>query len=216
MRQTMGVTTTVQAGTERFPVRRGLRELRKERTRATLESVAMRLFAEQGFDATTVEEIAAIAEVSPRTFFRYFPSKESLVLERDAELRDRLFEAIERHLDEEDPTAMVRVALDEALAAVGHDQDEHLLVAKILSSSPTLRASERERQRSWEEAIAKAVARRTDKDSERDLHPRLVGALIVAALTAAVDTWLANGANSDLAAYVDEALAPLKGGIPGC
>jgi AcrR family transcriptional regulator len=206
----------VQVMTERFPVRRGLRELRKERTRATLESVAMRLFAEQGFDATTVEEIAAIAEVSPRTFFRYFPSKESLVIERDAELRDRLFEAIERHLDEEDPVAMVRVALEEAMAEVGHDLDQHLLVARILASSPTLRASERERQRSWEEAIAKAIGRRNGKDPERDLYPRLVGALIVAALTAAVDTWLANGASSDLAAYVDEAFAPLKSGIPAC
>jgi AcrR family transcriptional regulator len=210
------VTTTVQPGTGRFPVRRGLRELRKERTRATLESVAIRLFAEQGFDATTVEEIAAIAEVSPRTFFRYFPSKESVVLERDAELRDRLFEAIERHLDEEDPTTMVRLALEEAMAAVGHDQDDHLLVARILASSPALRASERERQRSWEEAIAKAVARRMHQDPERDLHPRLVGALIVAALTAAVDTWLANDATSDLATYVDAAFRPLKVGLPGC
>jgi AcrR family transcriptional regulator len=110
----------VQVMTERFPVRRGLRELRKERTRATLESVAMRLFAEQGFDATTVEEIAAIAEVSPRTFFRYFPSKESLVIERDAELRDRLFEAIERHLDEEDPARTVVRALFPRLFVICH------------------------------------------------------------------------------------------------
>ncbi|WP_036558387.1 TetR family transcriptional regulator, partial [Nocardia brasiliensis] len=70
-----------QSGEE--PAVRGLRERKKERTRRTIRLEAFRLFREQGYGETTVEQIAAAAEVSPSTFFRYFPSKEQLVLADD-------------------------------------------------------------------------------------------------------------------------------------
>ena len=64
-----------------------LRERKKARTRASLREHALRLFREQGYQATTVEQIAAAAEVSPSTFFRYFPTKEDLVLQDDMDTR---------------------------------------------------------------------------------------------------------------------------------
>jgi len=72
----------------------GLRERKKARTRASLREHALRLFGEQGYHATTVEQIAAAAEVSPSTFFRYFPTKEDLVLQDDMDTR--MVEALER------------------------------------------------------------------------------------------------------------------------
>ena len=72
----------------------GLRERKKAKTRASLREHALRLFRDQGYTATTVEQIAAAAEVSPSTFFRYFPTKEDLVLQDDMDTR--LIEALEQ------------------------------------------------------------------------------------------------------------------------
>src|ERR1700683_49526 len=88
-----------------------LRERKKARTRASLREHALRLFREQGCQATTVEQIAAAAEVSPSTFFRYFPTKEDLVLQDDMDTR--LIAALERQPAELGPVAAVRAATRE-------------------------------------------------------------------------------------------------------
>src|SRR5579871_1515510 len=86
----------------------GLRERKKARTRAALREHALRLFREQGYQATTVEQIAAAAEVSPSTFFRYFPTKEDLVLQDDMDTR--IVAAFEQQPPGLGPIAAVRAA----------------------------------------------------------------------------------------------------------
>src|SRR6201999_2191851 len=90
----------------------GLRERKKARTRASLREHALRLFREQGYQATTVEQIAAAAEVSPSTFFRYFPTKEDVVLQDDMD--SRMIEALARQPADLAPIAAVRAALQQA------------------------------------------------------------------------------------------------------
>ena len=90
-----------------------LRERKKARTRASIREHALRLFRERGYDATTVDQIAAAAEVSPSTFFRYFPTKEDVVLRDD--LDDRILEAFARQPASLTPVAAVRAAIREAV-----------------------------------------------------------------------------------------------------
>src|ERR1700683_970799 len=93
----------------------GLRERKKARTRASLREHALRLFRDQGYTATTVEQIAAAAEVSPSTFFRYFPTKEDLVLQDDMDTR--LIEALSQQAGELRPVTAVPAAAREAWAS---------------------------------------------------------------------------------------------------
>src|ERR1700748_138925 len=84
----------------------GLRERKKARTRATIRQEALRLFREQGYQATTVEQIAAAAEVSPSTFFRYFPTKGDVALQDDMDTR--MIEALEQQPPELGSIAAMR------------------------------------------------------------------------------------------------------------
>ncbi|MEU1549304.1 TetR family transcriptional regulator [Nocardia sp. NPDC005745] len=93
---------------------RGLRERKKERTRRTIRLEAFRLFREQGYNETTVEQIAAAADVSPSTFFRYFPSKEQLVLADD--LDPVIIDALRRQPRDVRPMAAFREAVREVFA----------------------------------------------------------------------------------------------------
>ena len=103
---------------ETFP-QGSLRERKKARTRASLREHALRLFREQGYQATTVEQIAAAAEVSPSTFFRYFPTKEDVVLNDDMDTR--VLEALARQPAEMAPLPAIRAAIREAWDAFTDD-----------------------------------------------------------------------------------------------
>src|SRR5215469_1430834 len=93
-----------------------LRERKKARTRAAIREHALRLFRAQGYAATTVEQIAAAAEVSQSTFFRYFPTKEDVVLRDDFD--ERMLEAFSRQPASLSPVAALRAAIREALATL--------------------------------------------------------------------------------------------------
>src|SRR5271166_5573302 len=94
----------------------GLRERKKARTRASIREHALRLFREQTYQGTTVEQIAAAAEVSPSTFFRYFPTKEDVVLRDDFDYR--VLEAFERQPLSSTPLAALRAAIREAVTTL--------------------------------------------------------------------------------------------------
>ncbi|MDH5493591.1 MAG: TetR family transcriptional regulator, partial [Myxococcales bacterium] len=120
----------------------GLRERKKAKTRDALASAAMRLFSERGYEAVTIDEIAEAAEVSRRTFFRYFPNKESVLFPRRAE-RLRRFEALlEEGLAEHSGIRAIRHAClgiaEDYMACLPEVRAQHRLVL----SSPTLRAHE--------------------------------------------------------------------------
>lgn len=124
--------------------REGLRERKKRRTRRAIQQVALDLFERQGFDATTIEQIADAAEISPSTFFNYFPSKEDVVA--FDEYDPILFEVLGSRPPDEPPLEKVRhMMLDAAVPLMERDRDLLLQRVRIAFEVPSLRA------RLWQE-----------------------------------------------------------------
>lgn len=120
----------------------GLRERKKEKTRQALASAAMRLFAERGYEATTVADIAAAAEVSTRTFFAYFPSKEDVFFTGTRERLDLVRQAFAAHAAALPPLTAMRATLDQILESASGDlfAPDRDIRLRLLLERPELRA----------------------------------------------------------------------------
>ena len=184
----------------------GLRERKKQRTREAMQREALRLIADQGFDATTCEQIAAAAEVSPATLFRYFPTKEDIVLQ---DMYDPMIaDAVRARPAHESPVAAVRGGLADSLAAVYEtDLEEIRQRTALILSVPALMARSREQQQNLVGHLADALAERT-RSSRDDVTVEVTAAVCAAALSVAVERWARLG--GDLPVHVDEALVAVS------
>jgi mycofactocin system transcriptional regulator len=176
-----------------------------------LELIALRLFTEQGFEKTTVDQIATAAGVSRRTFFRYFDSKPGVLWGQfDTEVA-----TIRAMLAEMPADLPVMTAVRQAVIAANHyraaDVPELRARMNLIGSVPALAASAAVRYDAWERAISEFVARRAGQPAD-SLYPLAVGRATLAACRAAFDRWVTH-ADADLTVYLDAALRALAAGF---
>jgi len=195
--------------------RPGLRERKKARTRAAIREHALRLFREQGYEATTVDQIAAAADVSPSTFFRYFPTKEDVVLQDDLDVL--AIEAFEAQPADLSPVAAFRAAARSAFAAFGEDERSRLReTTALILSVPELRAKAMDEFARTISVIAEATARRSGREPD-DFAVRNLAGAVVGVIMAATMPW-SDGAREhhadDMLERIDAALAHLDAGLP--
>jgi AcrR family transcriptional regulator len=189
----------------------GLRERKKAKTRAAIREQALRLFRERGYQATTVEQIAAAAEISPATFFRYFPTKEDVVLQDDVDvLTMEAFDAQPAGLS---PIAAVRAAAASTFAGLTPDELARFReTTEMTLSVPEIRARAVDEFTRSIDVLAAALARRTgaaaDNFAVRNLAGAIIGVIMAAVLPAKADP------RSDMSEAIDAALAHLEAGLP--
>jgi len=191
----------------------GLRERKKRQTRERLIEASFTLFAERGFDNVSVSEIAARVDVSERTFFRYFPSKEAVIF-HDADER-------RRHVDELVANLPANLSLVEglrrALQTLSHEFEEskdlQMARARLVASTPSLQTLILHHEQEWVQSFANAVADRLGLDPDDDLRPELTAAVIVAAFRAVMNRWIRSGGQAEISQMLDQALAYLGTGL---
>jgi AcrR family transcriptional regulator len=195
---------------ENRPVQ-GLRERKKARTKATIQQEAVRLFIERGYDATTVEQVAAAAEVAPSTVFRYFPTKEDLVLSDDYD--PLVFAAFQGQPPELTPIQALLGAFRTSLTGL---TSEELTTqrdrTKLILAVPVLRGASFgnliETMRLVTEVVAERVGRPADNIAVRTFAGAAFGVMMEIMLR-----W-ANDPDMDPIAALDEATALLEAGLP--
>src|SRR5436189_3634244 len=180
-------------------------------SRRELELIALRLFTEQGFDNTTIEQIAAEAGVSKRTFFRYFGSKTSVLWSEF----DHEVDVIRAVLAGVPAGVPMMDAIRRAVVAANHygphDVPELRMRMNLIGNVPALQSSAALHYDAWERAISDFAATRTGQPAD-SLYPLAVGRATLAACRAAYDRWSAR-ADADLTFYLDAALAALAAGF---
>jgi AcrR family transcriptional regulator len=168
----------------------GLRSRKKARTRLVIEDVALTLFAEQGYEATTVEQIAERAEISTTTFFRYFPSKADLVTcQQNAQLPVLRLAIVERPPQENDLVAIRRAI--QLVWAPAIDPERTLRTTRAFAESATLRGLQDEVTRDWARAIAEALAVRHGLDGVDEVC-RVIARVALGIFGATIEGWIGN------------------------
>jgi AcrR family transcriptional regulator len=196
---------------EELPLDR--RERKKARTRRELVEAAIALFEERGFEGATIEDITNAADVSPRTFFRYFASKEEILFTEHQlsvdDLRNRLAESPEG----EPLLVTVREAMLTIAGRIEENKDFHLLRIRLNAESPTVSAYALRVQQDWVRIIARALAKRLGVNVYTDLRPTLIAGAANIAIRSAMTRWGAGQGRESLRELTSEAFRLLESGF---
>ncbi|MGW5351850.1 TetR/AcrR family transcriptional regulator [Streptomyces sp. NPDC004031] len=191
----------------------GLRERKKAATRQAIRRAAYRLFAEHGYDATPVDRIAAAAEVSPSTVFRYFPTKEDIVL--TDEYDDEMAEVLRARPLDERPLASVRYVMHAVLGRAMRDPDSREEVIRreeLVRDVPAIRARAHESMSATGRLLGGIIAERTGRRAD-DLEVRVFASAVFAALHETSLYWLEHDRDEDFVLLLDRTLAMLRHGL---
>jgi AcrR family transcriptional regulator len=201
--------------------RASLRERKKLATRRSLRRVALNLVAERGFAHVTVEDIAEAADVSPRTFFNYFPSKEAALVGADPERVAALRERILCEVPGEPVLNALRTVMAsdaqawaDELGELGGDPADWLRRMREARADPHLRAAHAAQMAMVERAITEGLAERLGTDPERDPYPGLLAATAAGVVRSSMTFWAGSGGTVPLGQLIDLAFRALADGLP--
>jgi AcrR family transcriptional regulator len=191
----------------------GLRERKKLATRVALHEAALRLVAERGLEHVSVDAIAERADVSPRTFFNYFPSKDDAVLGLDPAATDRMTAQYLARPAGESPVQALRAVAAEQAAEMAEETELWPLRLRVIESHPALLGRLAASFGQSERAMTAAIAVRTGTTPD-DLYPQLLAGVSAAAIRSALHRWLATDFTASLPDLVDQAWDVLAAGLP--
>jgi AcrR family transcriptional regulator len=184
-----------------------LAERKRQLVRDELVEAALKLLASQGFETTTIDQIVAAAGVSRRTFFRYFRSKEDVIVQFLGDVGAQLCAALAARPVGEPPAVALRHALSIFVQTCLEHPEKSLRLTKLMLGTPALLARFLERQARWRGDLAAELARRAGLDPHTDMRPALAAAVALAAFDTALNRWADSFGSDDLADLTDQTFA---------
>ncbi|UWE08542.1 TetR/AcrR family transcriptional regulator [Actinacidiphila bryophytorum] len=191
----------------------GLRELTRRTVRAQIAERAVQMFIAQGFEETTVEQIASEVGMSARSVFRYFDTKEDMVVGSMQEAGARLAAALDARPEGEDAWHALRGALSVLLAGISEDREGMLARARMFASTPSLRAARQHKHAQWRELLVPGMLARIHDGPEetRRLRASAIVTVQLGCLDVSITHWLDAGGEGSLDDVLDVAIAAVRG-----
>ncbi len=197
-----------------MPAKTSLREKHTNETRQRLVDVALELFVSQGYDATTIDEIAHEADVSPRTFFRYFATKEALLFHDFEDRLDQIKDKIGQRPADERPAETLVAVLRAMVAELDTEPAERDLIARLLAERPSLRSYQRSTIAEHSEgSIAESLAEHAGIDPD-DLGLRTMVLAVAACFDVALRDWIEDPSGATFDAHFTSALTACATAFP--
>ena len=196
-----------KTGRTALPGALGLRERKRQQTRERLTRVAMALFLARGFEATTLDDIASAADISRRSFFHYFASKEDVVFAWQEESSAALITAVAARPANES----MLTAAENAISAMVRQLEpgEAMAMAQLKRDNPALQARDQVKYEKLERALAEALGKRAGRKTER-LRARLVAMIATGAMRIGGELWAAEGAREKPEALVKRTFTAIR------
>ncbi|WP_380173918.1 TetR/AcrR family transcriptional regulator [Kineococcus sp. DHX-1] len=203
-----------------------LRERTRRAVAGEISAAAFDLFVEQGFEATTVDQIAAAAGLSRRSFFRYFATKEDVLLQSLDATGRQVASALSERPSHEEPWTALRHCFDALVQTVDSDPDRSFVLLRMLLSSPALRGAHLAKQAAWQELLIAALLERSGGGAARAgatarLRAHSLASAALACLEAAQVAWVEDRSGSGgsggrrsarrLSSLLDEAMGSVRG-----
>jgi AcrR family transcriptional regulator len=197
--------------------RPGLRERKRRKTRETIIKVALELFVERGYEETTIAEIADAAEISPRTIFAYFPSKEDILFYDMPEALERLAQVLRDRPEGATALDALRDFIAGTLSPASEEEHNVALRRRtVIAANETLRRNQRARLAPFEQLMAEAIAKDLRAGPD-DIRPRMIAAALVTALSAIREhdrvTSPELASPEQVMAVIDDVMGFLRGGL---
>lgn len=190
----------------------GLRERKKRERRQRIQDAAIDLFERQGFEATTIEEIAAAADIAPRTFFSYFDTKDDVVLADYADRLGRILHELDQRPADEPAWEALRASFSTVAADYESEADRLRRRFTIMASTPSVFARSLQLQAGWEQSLAERLPTRLGSTPD-DPRPRLLAATALAVMRASLQHWLTTPGAPALPQLVQRAFDQLAVGL---
>lgn len=190
----------------------GLRARKKLERRRCIEAAAIDLIEAGGYDGTTIDEIAARADIAPRTFFYYFPTKEDVVLADYSARLDRITEELRQRPLAEPPWTALRNSFVTVGADYTSQRDELVRRFVIMADNPPVYARSLQLQAGWEDALANVLTDRAGNGTD-DVLPRLMASSALACMRSSLRHWLLTGHHSELPALFEDCFDRLARGL---